>query len=213
MKHEIGCKRLDSFKENWPGQYDYFSHYEYLSGIPQTLFLITTRKNNGKTNACYHSWSAFSGDGGGYFVIMPGLGTHTHTVKNIIRDKEFCINFLSPKYDKHCFKTIRNNDNEVDEIEVAGLTVENAKEVTAPRIKEAFLTFECNLESINDISGKGITTMIIGRVLNAAIDESHKGIEAVCENFNFFVHAHRDPATGKGKTDFHATLKRYLYNR
>jgi len=213
MKHEISNKKLDSFKEYWPGQYDYFSHNEYLSGIPQTLFLITTRKKNGKTNACYHSWSAFSGDGGGFFVVMLGLGIHTHTFKNILRDKEFCVNFLSPKYDKHCIKTIKNNDNEVDEIEAAGLTVENAIEVSVPRIKEAFLTFECKLESTNDLSGKGITTMIIGRVMNAAVDENHKGIEAVCENFNFYVHAPRDPVTCKGKTDFHATLKRYYYNR
>ena len=64
MKYEIGTQKPDNLKEYWPGQYDFFSHFEYVSGIPHALFLITTRKENGNANACFASWSCFSGDSG-----------------------------------------------------------------------------------------------------------------------------------------------------
>lgn len=209
MKYEVGSKKPDNLKEYWPGQYDFFSHFEYVSGIPHALFLITTRKENGKTNACYHSWSAFSGDSGGFFAVLTGLMQHTHTYKNILREKEFCVNFMHRDYDAHCRATIDKNGEDADEIELAGLTAEPAIEVKAPRIKEAYLTFECKLESTADLSGKGISAMVVGRVLHGAIDENHKDIPAVERNFTYYIHAPKNLATGEGEAEAHATLKVY----
>jgi flavin reductase (DIM6/NTAB) family NADH-FMN oxidoreductase RutF len=209
MKYEIGEQKPANLKEYWPGQYDIFSHFEYLSGIPHALFLITTRKENGKANACYHCWSAFSGDSGGFFAVLTGLMQHTHTYKNILREKEFCVNFMPADYDPHCWKTGEKNAEDVDELEIAGLTAEPAKVVNAPRIKEAFLTFECKLEQFSDLSGKGISAMIVGRVVNAAVDKSHKDIAAVCDHFTFYIHAPKDPATGEGEAEAHAKLQTY----
>ena len=93
MKYEIGIQKPDNLKEYWPGQYDLFSHYEYISGIPHALFLITTNKENGKANACYHSWSAFSGDSGGFFAVLTGLMQHTHTYKTFCAKKNFALIF------------------------------------------------------------------------------------------------------------------------
>lgn len=84
------------------------------------------------------------------------------------------MNFLSAEYDLNCWKTVQNNSDDIDEIIAAELTPETAKEVSALRIKEAFLTFECRLASTTDLSGKGISAMIFGQVVNAAIEESHK---------------------------------------
>ena len=209
MKNEIGIEKPDNLKEYWQGQYDIFSHYEYISGVPHALFLITTKKENGKSNACYHSWSAFSGDSGGFFAVLTGLMQHTHTYKNILREKEFCVNFLSADYDEHCAKTIKNNGDEADEIEAAGLTYENAQIISAPRIKEAFLAFECRLEATADLSGKGISAMIAGRVVNAAINSTHTDIESICNNFTYYIHAPKDPATGEGEVEAHAKLQAY----
>jgi flavin reductase (DIM6/NTAB) family NADH-FMN oxidoreductase RutF len=209
MKYEIGDQKPDNLKEYWPGQYDLFSHFEYLSGVPHALFLITTRKENGKPNACYHSWSAFGGDSGGFFAVLTGLMQHTHTYKNILREKEFCINFLSSEYDPHCWKTVTDNAEDVDEIEMAGLTSEPAAVVSAPRIREAFLTFECKLQSNTDLSGKGISAMIVGKVVNAAVDESHRSIDSVTKHFTYYIHAPKDPATGEGEAEAHAKLTTY----
>lgn len=48
MKIEMGSEKPDFLQETWPGQYDFFSHFEFLCGIPHTLFLITTLKENGR---------------------------------------------------------------------------------------------------------------------------------------------------------------------
>lgn len=213
MKYEIGTQKPENLKEYWSGQYDFFSHFEYVSGIPHALFLITTLKENGKTNACFHSWSSFSGDSGGFFALMPGLMQHTHTYKNILREKEFCINFINPDYYEACQKTINNNAENIDELADAGFAPEKAMTLKTPRIKEAFISFECKLESTSDLSGKGISSLVIGRVVHAAIDENHKDINAVCGNkgFMFYIHAPKDLSTGEGENGAIAQLKVVRY--
>lgn len=209
MKIEIGEQKPERFKEYWPGQYKIFSHYEFVSGVPSVLFLITTLKENGKTNACFHAWSSFSGDSGGYFAIMPGLMQHTHTYKNILRDKEFCINFLRPEYYDACGVTIKQNGDDVDELEAAGFTPEPAKLIRSPRIREAFMVYECTLESYADLSGAGVGAMIVGRVKHAAVDETHVGVDAMCgqNGFMFNIHSPKDPKTGEGKQSAVARLE------
>ena len=63
MKIEIGTERPANFNEYWPGQYEIFSHFEYVTGIPHVLFAVTTFKENGLPNVNFHSWSSFQGDG------------------------------------------------------------------------------------------------------------------------------------------------------
>ncbi len=200
MKTEVGQERPVQYKEPWPGMYDIFSHYEHVSGVPQPLFLITTLKENGKVNACFHSWSAFSGDPGGFFAVLTGLMQNTHTYKNILREKEFCINFISPNYYEACVSTIRSNSEDEDELAAAGLTPETSSVVKVPRIKEAFLSYECKLCSHTDLSGKGIITMVVGQVVNAAIEGEHDKAGEICgdDSFMYYVHAPKNPVTGEG---------------
>jgi flavin reductase (DIM6/NTAB) family NADH-FMN oxidoreductase RutF len=172
MKIEIGGKKPDNFIDRWPGEFRIFSHFEMALGIPHSLFLITTLKENGKTNACFQSWSSFTGDSGGYFAITPILQT-THTYQNILRAKEFCINFINARYFDACYKTIINNSDDTDEIAAGGFTPEPARCIGVPRIREAFLSIECAFHSNIDLSGKGITSLIIGKVLSAAMDEEY----------------------------------------
>jgi flavin reductase (DIM6/NTAB) family NADH-FMN oxidoreductase RutF len=209
MKIEICDRTPEHFKEYWPGQYKIFSHYEYVAGVPSVLFMITTLKDNGKPNACFHAWSAFSGDCGGYFAVMPGLMQHTHTYKNILRDKEFCINFLRPEYYDACGETIKQNGDDVDELAVVGFTAEPSKVIRPPRIREAFMVYECTLESHTDLSGAGVGAMIVGRVKHAAVDEKHIGVDAMCSQNGFMlnIHSPKDPKTGEGKQSAIAKLE------
>lgn len=132
------------------------------------------------------------GDGGGHFSILPGIKQTTQTYLNIIREKEFVINFLASNYDEQCRKLIVNGGDGVDELETAGLTAETSEKISTPRIKEAFLSFECKLESVTDLSGKGMNALIIGRVVNAGVDEKHHGIPAICKNFSYNIRAMSD---------------------
>jgi len=172
MKIEIGSSKPDNFIDRWDGEFRIFSHFEMALGIPHSLFLITTLKENGKPNACFQSWSSFSGDEGGYFALTPLVRT-THTYSNILRTREFCINFISARYFDACYETIRNNTEETDEIAAGGFTAEPASCIRAPRIQEAFMSLECAFHSESDLSGRGITALIIGRVLSAAVDEDY----------------------------------------
>ena len=172
MKIEIGDKKPDNFIDRWPGEFRIFSHFEMALGIPHSLFLITTVKENGRSNACFQSWSSFTGDSGGYFVITPIVQT-THTYHNILRTKEFCINFINARYFDACYKTIICNSDDTDEIAAGGFTAEQARCISVPRIQEAFLSIECTFHSTIDLSGKGITSLIIGKVLSVAVDDDY----------------------------------------
>ncbi|MDR1706252.1 MAG: flavin reductase [Clostridiales bacterium] len=196
MKTEIGLERPAHFKEDWPGMYDVFSHFEYVAGVPQPLFLITTLKENGNVNACFQGWSAFSGDADGFYAVIPGCWTLSHTYKNILRDKEFCVNFMSAGYYGACKKTIEANGEDNDELEAAGLTAEASKTVRPPRVKEAFLSYECKLHSDIDLSGKGKTRLVIGRVTMAAIGDK--------KDYMYYINYRKDPVTGEGPS--HGTV-------
>ncbi len=208
MKIEIGKTRPQNFKEYWEDQYRIFSHFEYACGIPHVMFAITTYKENGKPNVNLHSWSSFSGDGSGFFAIISGLYQHTHAYKDILRTGEFCINFLSADYYDNLYDTIKNNNYEADEFIIGKFTEEKAKLINAPRIKESFLCLECKLHSTSDLTNMGIAAMVIGEVINIAIDEEYsKGIDKKYSEtgFMFNIHAPKNLSTGEDNISAVAT--------
>lgn len=178
MKIEIGKEFPRYFKPLYPEEFNLFHHFETTAGIPSVLFAITTWKENGKPNICFHSWSCFHGDKTAFFAVMGGLYQHTHTFANIKRDKCFGINFLPVSFYDRLIETINNNRDDTDEFKAGGFTAEEAKTVDVPLIKEAFLSMECVLKDISDLSGAGITAMVTGEVQRITIDEEYtKGYE------------------------------------
>lgn len=125
-----------------------------------------------------------------------------------LREKEFCINFLAPQYYDNCRETVFKNDNQADEIAIGGMTAEPSSAIGAPRIREAFLTMECTLESHTDLSGAGINSMIVGRVRHVSVDSNHGSIANICSPnaFMYNVHSPKDAQTGLGETSAVAAL-------
>jgi len=198
MKIEIGNVKPDNFVDRWSGEFEVFSHFEMALGIPHALFLITTLKENGKPNVCFQSWSSFYGDCGGYYVMTPLL-MQSHTYHNILRDKEFCINFINANYYEACYQTIFCNEDETDEFAAGGFTREPASRIVVPRIKEAFMSLECRLKSENDLSGKGMQSLVIGEVLSAAVEDEYiNGAEKKYgpDGFMYYGYALKDFASG-----------------
>ena len=199
MKIEIGEQRPENFTQYWDGQYDVFHHFEYACGIPHLLFVITTRKENGKPNAAFQAWSSFGGDGKGFYAVMSGVMRHTHTYSNILRTGEFVINFISKDYYDNCITTIRQNGEDEDEISAGGFTEEAAVTVDCPRLKEAFLSMECKLDK--DIPMSDFSAVLIGKVLHIAADEDYaNGIDGKYgdDGFMMNIHAPRNLKTGEG---------------
>lgn len=71
-----------------------FSHFEVAAGIPNILFAVTTWKENGKSNVCFHAWSCFHGDKTAFFAMMGNLYQHTHTYANIQGENAFASTFF-----------------------------------------------------------------------------------------------------------------------
>lgn len=132
MKIEIGTTIPSHFKSSYPEEFELFSHFETTSGIPTVLFAVTTWKENGKPNVCFHAWSCFHGDKTAFFAVMGGLYQHTHTYANIQREACFGINFLPVSCYDRLINTIRGNEYEADEFQAGGFTVQDAKTIHAP---------------------------------------------------------------------------------
>lgn len=173
MKLQVGTERPGHFQPGYPEQWDIVSHLECAAGIPQALFAITTRKENGQPNLCFHSWSCFHGDKTAFFAVLGGLFQHTHTYANILREGVFCLNFLPLSAYEGLCKTILYNQEDLDEIQAGGFTLEPAATMDAPCIRESFLQLECTLEEAKDLSGAGITAMVTGRVRQVRVEEAY----------------------------------------
>lgn len=102
MKIEIEKDFPQYFKPAYPEEFELFSHFEVTAGIPTVLFAVTTWKENGKPNVCFHSWSCFHGDKTAFFAVMGNLYQHTHTyvilcaVSVILNIKLFSTKYKTP---------------------------------------------------------------------------------------------------------------------
>ena len=171
MKHEIDVERPANLKEAWPRQYGMFSWLEYVVNIPYPVFLVTTFNENGKPNACLHSWGCFAGDDRGFCSVLVVLKTF-HTYDNILRSGEWCINLPSADQQEQCMKTIEYNGLESDEIVEAGFTVGTAQVVRAPRIAECLINLECKLEWDRSLFEGSEWHIFAGRVVHLAMDSA-----------------------------------------
>lgn len=200
MKYEISDTIPHHFVPDWPGQYDIFSHFEFTCGIPQAVFAVTTRKDNGKPNVCPQTWSSFSGNKSGYYAILGGLSPESHTYRNILRERVFCVNFLSPSYYDAMMQSIRHNGDDDDEFAVCGFHTEEARTSSAPRIAEAFLTLECELAQRVEVPDSDGFSLLVGRVRQAAVEEAYaRGIDQKygAEGFFFNIHSPVDLPSGR----------------
>ena len=171
MKREIRTERPSYLREAWPGKYKTFSWLEYAINIPYPIFLITTFKENGKSNACLHSWGCFGGDEKGYYSILTMLRSY-HTYTNILRSGDWCINFPSADQHEKCMKTIEYNGIENDEIPDSGFTIEPSQVVQAPRIAECLINLECKLEWEKPLSEGSDWHIFAGRIVHLAMDDA-----------------------------------------
>lgn len=173
MKIEIGKEFPGYFKSLYPEEFQLFSHFETTAAVPGPLFAITTWKENGKPNVCLHSWSCFHGDKTAFFAVMGNLYQHTHTYANILRERCFCINFLPVSCYDRLTETIFHNEYDSDEFQTGGFALEEARTIHAPVIREAFLTMECTLRDVQDLSGTGMAAMVIGEVQHMSVEEDY----------------------------------------
>ena len=215
MKIEIGSDFPKYFKPSYPEEFELFHHFEVTAGIPTVLFAVTTWKENGKPNVCFHSWSCFHGDKTAFFAVMGNLYQHTHSYKNIQREKCFGINFLPISSYDRLVDTIHHNELDDNEFDVGGFTLYDGKKIHAPMIQEVFVNMECTLKDIQDLSGSGITAMIIGQVMHILVEKEYaQGYDKRYgkDGFMMLVPAPQNLVTGDPNQSAIATLNIEKYD-
>lgn len=199
MKYELDTQPT-CFNEEWPGQLKIFSWMEYVTAVPQVMSVITTWKEGRIPNACLQAWSIYTGDNGGFHVIF-SIMNHYHTTANILRTKEFIVNFPTIDISPQCYKTVTNNAKETDEITTAGLTIEKAKIVDAPRIKECFLHLECKYEWHRPLHEGSLLSLFSGKVVHVGIDKMFAQIGTKkrygANGFTIYLSPSKDIETGQ----------------
>ena len=182
--------------------YGGFSWQEFMTAIPQPVFVVTGRKANGKENASLQSWSTFASGGTDDFVCIMGyVNKNGHMYKSLKETGVCVLNFASSDVLERCVKTIGNNGYETDEITAAGLTAEKAVKVDAPRIKECFLNIECEFLWEHELIDGSEAVTVALKTVSVSMDSDRYDQSKLGRygknGYLFHIHCPIDPETGE----------------
>jgi flavin reductase (DIM6/NTAB) family NADH-FMN oxidoreductase RutF len=154
-------------------------NYKFLIGsiIPRPIAVISTKNIDGSNNLAPFSFFTAVSCKPMIIAFCPMIrgsdGEFKDTVKNILREKEFVLNFCTEKnYEKVNLTSTELPFGE-DEFKFSGLTPIAAEVVKAARMKESPIQFECVLRDVL-CYGKhpGAGSLITGEVKLVHIDEA-----------------------------------------
>ena len=171
MKHYFSREKPDYLVEDWSGKYDTFSWLEFGITVPNPIYIVTSLKEGNIPNANIQSWGLLLGEGKYNHFIM-ALLKHHHTYSNILRTKEWCVNYVPKEYIKQSFDTIINNELDTDEIVSSGFTIGKSKAINTPFIEESKVSLECEFKWEKSIVDDSNWSLVCGKIVNIAIDET-----------------------------------------
>jgi flavin reductase (DIM6/NTAB) family NADH-FMN oxidoreductase RutF len=149
--------------------------YNLLIGLvaPRPIALITSMNEDGRMNAA--PFSAYN-----YLCTDPpvvGIGVTNKpgvdyvpkdTARNIRRTGEFVVNVVTEDLLNQMNVCATEFPEEVDELEMAGLTTAPSKVVKVPRIAQAHAALECVEHSTIEI---GRSRIVLGRVVGIYVED------------------------------------------
>lgn len=126
------------------------TRYKMLAAlvIPRPIAFISTRSENGVANCAPFSFFNVVSSDPPLLVVNIGTredGGTKHTLKNILRTKEFVVNLVDEATANGMHIASGEFAEDESEFDKAGLTPVDAKVVKHPRIKESPASFECTL--------------------------------------------------------------------
>lgn len=197
MKYEYfeppeAMKGLEAWGFNW---------LEFVTSIPAPMFLVTTYKSNGQTNACMQSWASLTtaDKGRRFFVIMTSVNKGGHLYKTLHEKECAAVNFMSVDlYDK-AMATIKNNQWEADELAESGLTAVTAEKIDAPMVEECFMNLECKFAWEKEIVPGDDHAMVCLEVVNVHIDEKYLDSRIEEKGIIYNIHHPINPEKFSGK--------------
>jgi flavin reductase (DIM6/NTAB) family NADH-FMN oxidoreductase RutF len=158
---------------------EFADNYKFLIGsiIPRPIAVISTRNVDGSNNLAPFSFFTAVSARPMIIAFCPMIRTSTgdfkDTVKNILREKEFVLNFCTESnYEKVNLTSTELPFGE-DEFKFAGLTPMDAEIVRAKRLKESPVHFECVFRDMLCYGKEpGAGSLITGEVKLIHVDEA-----------------------------------------
>jgi flavin reductase (DIM6/NTAB) family NADH-FMN oxidoreductase RutF len=144
---------------------------------PRPIAVITSQDQNGVLNCAPFSYT-------GLLSHDPPMVAHglcissagkKDTLVNIEQTKQWVYNVLSESWINQANACAEQFEPEVNELEAAGLSTLPCAKIAVPRIKEAMVSFECELESTKEVfndDGKHTTTIVFGRIVKYHVHKS-----------------------------------------
>lgn len=154
-------------------------NYKFLIGsiIPRPIAVISTRNIDGSNNLAPFSFFTAISAQPMIIAFCPMIRTSTgefkDTVKNILREKEFVVNFCTEQNYEKINLTSTELPYGEDEFKFAKLTPIDSHHVKAKRLKESPIHFECTFRDMlcyGKTPGSG--SLITGEVKIVHVDES-----------------------------------------
>ncbi len=204
MKHQYfevpeSMKNLQAWGFNW---------LEFVTSVPAPMFLVTSRKSNGRENACMQSWACFStaDHAKHYCAILSSVNKNGHLYRTLQESGEAVINFLSADLYEKAMDTIRNNDWDRDEITVSGLTAVPAAKVNAPMVDECFMNLECRFLWEKEIIPGDDHVIVCLDIVNVHVDEDYLNNRVAENGMLYNIHHPINPETFPGKAHDYAGI-------
>ncbi|HVL84214.1 MAG TPA: flavin reductase family protein [Pseudonocardia sp.] len=150
-----------------PGELGHGAFYKLMTStvVPRPIAWVSTRSTDGVDNLAPHSFFTVS-------CVDPPMMQFTSvgrkdSLRNVRATGEFVVCLANEPMFERVNATATNFPADVSEFDAVGLTREPSRTVVPPRVAESPAAFECRLERDVEL---GDCTVVIGRVLHAAID-------------------------------------------
>ena len=166
---------MKTYQTNGP----FADNYKFLIGsiLPRPIAVVSTLNIDGSNNLAPFSFFTAVSASPMIIAFCPMIRTSTgdfkDTLKNILREKEFVVNFCTEdNYEKVNLTSTELAFGE-DEFKFAGLTPVDSQLIKAKRLKESPIQFECvfrDMLSYGKTPGAG--SLITGEVKLVHIDDA-----------------------------------------
>ena len=155
---------------------DAIDAYKLLSGlvVPRPIGWIGTRSPEGVNNLAPYSFFNAVAASPPTVMFAPTGQPHARkdTLANVRETDVFTVNIVTYDLTEAMNSTSGTYPDDVDEFEVAGLTVREAEAVDAPIVAEAPASFECRVSQIVEIGGPPMgSSVVFGEVLAFNVTE------------------------------------------
>lgn len=165
---------------------DVDTNYKILIGsvVPRPIAWVSSQNRTGGTNLAPFSFFNAVSSKPPIIVFSAGLKsvrsddgswqvTAKDTLRNIKETKEYVVNVVSHKLAERMNQTSANYPPEVSEFDAVGLSQAASHMVSVPRVGEALISMECQLQQIIEFGEEeGAGNLIIGKVVCFYLDES-----------------------------------------